>query len=174
MNNNALEARMSALQQEWRELVTQRFGADALHRESLPLHPNMHLELRGPDGELKEDRWEHNLICTAGLNQILEASGAQYVNGFAYCAIGTGATAASASDTALQTEIARTTVITPTNPSAGELQFVATYAPGVGTGAITESGLLSAASVGYLLCHQVFSVINKGAGDTLTVTWQIT
>ena len=43
-----------------------------------------------------------------------------------------------------------------------------------GTGAITEAGILNAASAGTLLCRTVFSVINKGASDSMTVTWTIT
>lgn len=147
---------------------------DGAGNEVLRFKTNMRLELRGPDGALKDHRELHNLICTVGKEQILKASSAETLSQFAYCAIGTGTTAASAADTALQTEVARSTVITPTNPNADTLQFQTTFGAGVGTGAITESGLLDAASVGHLLCHQVFAAVNKAAGDSLTVTWSIT
>lgn len=152
--------------------------ADGEGCEVLRFRTNVRLELRGPDGEardvLKDVREVHNVICTAGKQQLLKASSAKYLNQFAYCAIGTSTTAASASDTALGTEVARSSVITPTNPDGNTLQFSATFGPGVGTGAITESGLLDASSVGDLLARQVFSAVNKASGDSLTVTWAIT
>jgi hypothetical protein len=39
---------------------------------------------------------------------------------------------------------------------------------------VTEAGLFSAVSAGTLLCRTVFSVINKGAADTLGITWTVT
>jgi hypothetical protein len=130
--------------------------------------------LTGPDGEIKEERRFHNLITTAGKRKLLLAASANQLNAFGYCAIGTGTTAANTADTTLGTEVARSSVITPTNPDSDHLQFQATFAAGTGTGAITESGLFDAASVGTLLCRQVFSVINKGAGDSLQITWSLT
>ena len=41
------------------------------------------------------------------------------------------------------------------------------------TGAITEAGLLDAGSTGNLLCRQVFSAVNKGASDSLQITWTL-
>jgi hypothetical protein len=52
--------------------------------------------------------------------------------------------------------------------------YVATFGPGVGTGAIVEAGIFNAASSGTMLCRTVFSVVNKGADDAMTITWQIT
>ena len=70
----ATEAKIANLRAELERLILERYGPDAARRDSLRLHLNMHFELRGPDGALKEDRWEHNLICTAGKNTILAAS----------------------------------------------------------------------------------------------------
>lgn len=142
--------------------------------EVLSFNCNVIIELRGPDGELKDSRYVHNLITTAGKNKILDITSPIVIEEFKYMAIGTGATAANAADTALQTEVARSTAITATNPSAGTCQFANTYAAGTGTGAITEVGLLDASSSGTLLNRTVFSVINKGALDALTMTVQIT
>lgn len=138
------------------------------------LRANVFIELRGPGGELKERHEYRNLICTAGKQQILAASSAKYLNQFAYLAIGSGSTPAVIGDTTLQTELARSSVITPTNPDANTLQFVAAFGAGVGTGTIAEYGLLSASSGGYLLSHLVSGTITKGASDSLTVTYQIT
>lgn len=145
-----------------------------LDRDIVKFGVNARVELRGPDGELKAVREIHNVICTAGKQQILKASSAKYLNQFAYLAIGTSSTSPAAGDTTLGAEVARSSIITPTNPDSNTLQFVATFAAGVGTGAIQECGLLDASSVGNLLSHLTFSVINKGASDSLTVTYQIT
>ena len=48
------------------------------------------------------------------------------------------------------------------------------FAAGSGTGAITEAGVFNASSGGTMLCRTVFSVVNKGADDSMTITWTIT
>ncbi len=85
-------------------------------------------------------------------------------------AVGTGATAAAAGDTTLQTELVRVALTSKTR-STNVLTLVGDYAAGVGTGALTEAGVLNAASVGDLFSRSVFAVINKAALDTLKITW---
>lgn len=43
-----------------------------------------------------------------------------------------------------------------------------------GTSAITKAGIFNTASSGTLLCRTVFAAINKGANDTLAITWTVT
>jgi hypothetical protein len=92
-----------------------------------------------------------------------------------YMAVGTGATAAAAGDTALGAEISasRTTLSTATS-SANVVTYATTFGAGVGTGAITEAGIFNASSAGTMLCRTVFSVVNKGASDSMTITWTVT
>ena len=45
---------------------------------------------------------------------------------------------------------------------------------GDATGAVTEAGIFNAATSGTMLCRTTFDVINKGASDTMSVTWTIT
>jgi hypothetical protein len=73
----------------------------------------------------------------------------------------------------LGTEAGRVT-LTSTTVSANEVEYVATFAAGTGTGAITEAGILNASSSGTLLCRTVFSVVNKGSADAMTITWTVT
>jgi hypothetical protein len=90
-----------------------------------------------------------------------------------YIGLGTGTNAANASDTDLQTPLA--TRVAGTLSSASNVwQNIASFGPGVNTGAITEAGIFSVASGGTLMARQVFGTITKGAGDSLQVTWQIT
>jgi hypothetical protein len=142
--------------------------------ETLSFRVNVYAELRGPNGELKDRREFHNLIVTAGKRLILASGGtSKYPKEFAYIAVGTGAVAAALGDTALGAELTRV-LATVTNPDADTLRFVSSFGAGVATGAITESGLLDAAAAGNLLARQVFAAINKGATDTLSMTWELT
>lgn len=144
-----------------------------LGNESLILHSNVNYKLFDEDGLLKQEENVHNLICTAGKDKLVATSSMKYIKDFAYIAIGTNATAANAADTTLGTETARS-LATLSNPDAHTYQAQVTFAAGTGTGTVTESGLLDAASTGNLLTHQVFSGIAKAAGDSLQVTWSIT
>lgn len=137
----------------------------------LTLRGELELELRGPDGEVLERRVVRNLITTVGKNSIVDrllASPA--IATPTHMAVGTGVTAAAAGDTTLQTENARVALTTKTR-STNVLTLVGDYAAGVATAALTEAGVLNASSVGDLFSRAVFAVINKGALDTLKITW---
>ena len=58
--------------------------------------------------------------------------------------------------------------------STNTVVYIATFAAGTGTGAVTEAGILNASSSGTLLCRTEFSVVNKGSADSMTITWTIT
>jgi hypothetical protein len=88
-------------------------------------------------------------------------------------AVGSGVVAAGAGDTTLGTELGRIG-LTSNTASTNVVTHVATFGAGVGTGALTEAGILNASSGGTLLCRTVFSVVNKGASDSMTVTWTVT
>lgn len=121
-----------------------------------------------------------NLVVSAG-----SAGVASRINGdgaeaaFTYVAIGIGTTSANASDTALVSEIttaggergAGTASRIQTDVPNDTAQLVKTY-NFTGTFAVTESGVLNAASTGTLLARQVFTAINVISGDSLQVTWK--
>ena len=115
----------------------------------------------------------HNLVVTTGKNFVASRMKDATATAMSHLAIGTGTTAAAAGNTALVTEAARQ-ALTSTTVSTNEVAYVAAFAAGTGTGAITEAGLLNASSGGTLLCRTVFSVVNKGADDSMTITWTIT
>ncbi len=118
-----------------------------------------------------------NVICTNGKEFLASflSSAAAAASTFTckYVAIGTDATAEAAANTALGTELARTTG-TVSYVSNQIYQVTATFASGTGTGAIVEYGLLSSSTAGTMLSRDVESVINKGANDSLTAVLQIT
>ena len=114
-----------------------------------------------------------NLVVTAGKNLIASRLKDTTDAAMTHMAIGTGSTAAAAGNTALGSEAGRV-ALTSTTVTSNAVAYVASFGAGVGTGAITEAGLLNASSSGTLLCRTVFSVINKGANDTLGITWTVT
>jgi hypothetical protein len=113
-----------------------------------------------------------NLVVTAGKNWVADRmNNANTV--MTHMAVGTGTNAAAAGDTALQTENDRN-ALTSTTVTNNAVAYVATWAAGDATAAITEAGIFDAASGGDMLARTVFSVVNKGAADSMTITWTIT
>jgi hypothetical protein len=140
------------------------------------LHVKGHVRavLRDEHGAVKHVEEIDNLITTAGRNAIVERLDSSPATGQpSHMAIGTGTNAAAAGDTTLQTELDRN-ALTSNTASANVLTMVGDWAAGDGTGAITEAGVLNAASNGTLYSRAVFSVINKAAGDTLSIQWTYT
>jgi len=114
-----------------------------------------------------------NLVVTAGKGYVASRMKDTSATAMSHMAIGSGSTAAAASDTALGNELGRV-ALTSTTVSSAVVTYVASFPAGTGTGAVTEAGILNASSSGTLLCRTVFSVVNKGASDSMTVTWTVT
>ena len=113
-----------------------------------------------------------NLVVTAGKNWVADRmNNANTV--MTHMAVGTGTNAAAAGDTTLQTENDRN-ALTSTTVTNNAVAYVATWAAGDATAALTEAGIFDAASSGDMLARTVFSVVNKGAADSMTITWTIT
>jgi hypothetical protein len=125
-----------------------------------------------PDGNVHETVVP-NIVVTDGKEYIASRMKDASATAMSHMAIGTGSTAAAAGDAALGSEAGRV-ALTSTTVSSNAVAYVATFPAGTGTGAITEAGILNASSSGTLLCRTVFSVINKGAADTLGITWTVT
>ena len=133
--------------------------------------------LYGPDGEVKDRREGENVVTTVGkewIASLLSSSAAAAATNTAkYLAIGSDATAEAAANTAMGTELARQTG-TASYVSGAIYQITATFAAGTGTGAVVEYGLFSTSTGGTLISRDTESVVNKGAGDSLAVTYQLT
>lgn len=135
---------------------------------------NILLTLRDKDGKIKEEVAVKNLVVTTGKQHIADQlSSSPGGNAMSHMAIGTGNTAAGASDTALQTELDRNALTSRTD-SGAVVTYVADWAAGDGTGSITEVGVFNAASSGTMLNRAVFSTITKGASDTLQISVALT
>ena len=131
------------------------------------------VEIKDKNGVVKETRVLKNLVVQAGLDFIASRMKDNTSTVMSHMGIGTGTSAAASGDTTLGTEAARQG-LTSTTVNNNAVSYVASFAAGTGTGAITEAGILNASSAGTLLCRTVFSVVNKGASDSMTITWTIT
>lgn len=131
---------------------------------------NMHIELRDKDGNLKDERFVHNTVTTAGKNGVADQLLASpTLSKPTHMAVGTG----TPSGTALGTELDRNALTSKTR-SGAVVTMVGDWAAGDGTGAITEAGIFDASSAGNMYCSASFSVINKAAGDSLSISWTLT
>lgn len=143
--------------------------------DGVKMHGAMSATLIKANGDV-ETYQKDNLIMNVGFDLIADCIGkaASRPTVISHIAVGTGATAVAATQTALVTELARIAGTYAHTAGTKVFTIVATFAAGTGTGAITEAGVFNASSAGTMLDRVVFPVINKGADDTLTVTFTFT
>lgn len=172
MNEQELAEQFTALRKRLAALIAGR-----PIRDGLGLHSNVHVILRGPDGRVKVERRVHNIITDAGCAHIADQlASSQDESAMSHMAIGTGTTGATGSDTTLETELDRNALTSFTQGSGADdhkITYVGDWAAGDGTGAITEAGIFNAAAAGTMLARTTFSVVNKGASDTLQISWEV-
>ncbi|RLI98017.1 MAG: hypothetical protein DRP00_02935 [Candidatus Aenigmatarchaeota archaeon] len=117
-----------------------------------------------------------NLVTDVGIQYIVKALANQVtLAAFQYIAIGSGTTAPSGSDTALENELFRkagTITIETTNISGDTLRVEATFTFDANY-SISESGLFNASSGGTMLARQTFSAIDVTPAYELTIVWKI-
>ena len=144
-----------------------------ISESTLSAKGDVQLDLFDADGNLKETQEIKNVVVTVGLGYIASRMKDASATAMSHMAIGSNNTAAAAGNTALGTELGRV-ALTSTTVSTNTVQYIGDFPAGTGTGAVVEAGVLNASSSGTMLCRTVFSVVNKGASDTLKVTWTIT
>lgn len=145
-----------------------------MEKEKVGMKGTLFLELVDENGVLKETRRKDNIIVAGGFDYICQQVSGTASTPMNYIAVGTGSVTPVIGNTTLGAESAR--VLGAYAHTAGTQVFTvtATFNPGVATAAITEAGVFNAASAGTMLDRVTFSVINKGANDTLTATFQFT
>jgi hypothetical protein len=141
--------------------------------DTIKMTGDLKIVLTDENGQIKHEQEVKNLVVTVGKNLIASRLKDTTDAAMTHMAIGSGTTAAANADTALGTELGRVS-LTSTTVTSNNVAYVATFPAGTGTGAVTEAGLFNASSGGTMLCRTVFSVINKGAADTLGITWTVT
>ena len=142
--------------------------------DKLKLSGELDIVVKGKDGKVKETRKVKNLVVTVGLTYICSRMKDATATAMTHMGIGSGTTAAAAGQTDLVTLLGSREVLDSTTASTSTIAYVSSFEAGDGTGAVTEAGVFNAASSGTMLCRSVFSAINKGADDTMTITWTLT
>jgi hypothetical protein len=143
-----------------------------MFNDSLKVNGDVAIKLYNKDGSLKDERNIKNLVVTVGKNFIASRfTGTTTI--MSHMAIGSGAVAPALTNTTLGTELARV-ALTSSSVNGASVIYVASFPAGVGTGALTEAGVLNASSAGTLLCRTVFAVVNKAVDDAMSITWQVT
>jgi len=157
--------------------VAIEIGRGAEIDDCLRVTGNVLVELRDEHGNLKERREIHNLVVTRGKQHIADQlSSAPNDAAMGWMAIGTGSTSPAAGDTLLGAEIDRNALTSRTD-SGAVVTYVSDWAAGDGTNsAIAEAGIFGVvtANTAPMLARATFTAINKGASDTLKITWTIT
>ena len=141
--------------------------------EQLKMTGHLKIEL---NGELVRDL--DNLVVTAGKTFVASSMLKTTSNSPAamtHMGVGTSTQDPAAGDTALISQVgSRKAFTTTAASSAAVVTYICAFAAGEGTGALTEAGIFNASSSGTMLCRTEFSVVNKGASDSMTITWTVT
>jgi len=142
--------------------------------DNMKLTGRLNLKVTDENGNLKEDVTVNNLVVTAGKEWVADLMQGGTGTPMSHMAVGTGATAADAADTALETEAARVALSVAGGTRTGaSIEFVGVYPAGTGTASLTEAGIFNATPAGTMLARTVFTAIAKGASDSLTITWTV-
>ena len=141
--------------------------------ESVSIKGNLEVILLDEKGIQKDYRKIDNLVVAVGKEVIAARLVGNTIAVPSHMAVGSDSTAAATGQTALGGELGRV-VLDSTVRASNVLTYVATFPAGTGTGALTEAAILNAASTGNMLCRTTFSTVNKAAGDTIVITWNVT
>lgn len=139
--------------------------------ETLKTKGTLNIVITGPDGNVKQDVHVNNLVVDVGKDYI--ASRMKETNRadeMSHMAVGSDNTTPAAGNTALGTEESRSSLSTAGGTVNGsDVVYEATFTSGTLT--LTEAGIFNAATAGTMLCRTVFDPINKGADDSVAITW---
>jgi hypothetical protein len=139
---------------------------------------NLKVALRDEFGNLKALRELDNVFTDAGDAHVadqMQSTPAEAA--MSHMAVGTVTTTLTAGDTTLGGETDRnalTSFVQGTGANDNKVVYIGDWAAADATAALTEAGIFNSSTGGTMLCAQTFSVINKGAADTLQITWTVT
>ena len=145
--------------------------------ENLKLSGQLNIVLKDKAGNVKDEREVKNLVVNKGVEYIASRMKDASKSVMSHMGLGSGTTAAAASQTDLVTLLGSREALDSTTISGSnneKVVYVSAFEAGDATGAVTEAGIFNVASGGDMLCRTVFSVVNKAADDTMSVTWTIT
>jgi hypothetical protein len=144
--------------------------------EAIKITGHVDIVVTDKDGNVKDTRSVKNLVVTAGKEFIAASMLKTTTNSpvaMTHMAVGSGTTAAAIGNTGMESQLGRVSLASASS-SGAVVTYAASFPAGTGTGAITEAGILNNSTGGTLLCRTVFSVVNKGADDAMSITWTVT
>lgn len=147
-----------------------------LTQDNIKATGSLAITIKDETGSVKQELFVPNLVVTVGKNWIaarMKDTGSP--TQMTHMAIGAGTTAPDAANTTLGSELGRVALSTAGGTVANNVvTYSASFGAGTGTGAVTEAGIFNAGTAGTMLCRTTFSVVNKGANDSMSVVWTVT
>jgi hypothetical protein len=143
-------------------------------QENLKIKGHVAITVYDRDGNIKDARSIPNLVVTAGKQYIASRMVGTAASVMSHMGIGTSSAAPAAGDTDLTTPTGTRVALDTFDATTNTVTGTATFPSANGTGAITEAGIFNASTSGTMLCRTTFPVVNKGAGDSIAITWTIT
>lgn len=128
-------------------------------------------------GNVKEERHVKNLLVATGIAFMISRMKDTSKAVMSHMGVGAGTTAPASGQTDLISALGARVTLTGTTIAGSnneKIVYTATFGAGISTGAITEAGIFNALTGGDMLNRVVFAVVNKGADDTLGITWTVT
>ena len=141
--------------------------------DDITIKGNLLIEKFDSLGNCVETRKVKNLVVHVGKKFIASRMLSSTELIMSHMSIGTGVVTPASTDTTLTTEIARVALSNATNAD-NVVTYIAMFPAGTGTGALTEAGIFNDPATGTMLAHTTFAVVNKGANDSISITWSIT
>lgn len=143
-------------------------------KDTLKLRGDVAIVLKDKDGKVKDTRQITNLLVDEGLQYVCAAMAGTESGQMTHMAVGSDPTAPVGANTNLGAILGVRELLDSTTALNNTITYVASFEPGEGTGAVVEAGIFDAPTDGVMLCRTTFAVINKGADDTMSITWTIT
>lgn len=143
--------------------------------ETVKVTGELNIVLRDQYGNVKQEVHVPNLVVDTG-KAFIAARMAGTPAIMSHMAAGIVATAPASNNTLLLSENGRAAFDQVATVTNNVVAYKSTFGPGVSTGALVEAGIFNSgtANSGTMLCRTVFSVINKGTTDSLTINWNVT
>ena len=151
-----------------------------LVQDVIRMRGSLDMILRGPQGEIVDQKRFNNLLVTAGRAWVLgQLNSVNIVTSLTISAmaIGSSTVAPTTGDTALGGEVTRKTIATfstaglTNNPPSWQAQV--SYATNEGNTTLAEVGLFNSSANGTMLAHATFTSFVKATSNTLSISYTI-
>lgn len=143
--------------------------------ESVSIKGDLDVVLVDESGQVRDHRSVKNLVVAVGKSFIASRMTSNSGIVMNHMAIGVANIVPTTSQTLLLGEVGRR-ALDSTGLVSNVITYTATFPAGTGTGTIAEAGVFNSPSAnsGIMLCRTRFNEVNKGASDTVVITWNIT